>query len=122
MGTGENQPATDTETPTVLKELELVSPRSYKRSALLYGFYQFQQWVKNNTIFFALSVLGLILCLILLRDYRREQRRYKSGRKKTQTPSAPLIESLQEQEISLFLFLLDKNERSSILLVNIFTK
>ncbi len=73
---------TDTETPTVLKELELVSPRSYKRSALLYGFYQFQQWVKNNTIFFALSVLGLILCLILLRDYRREQRRYKSGRKK----------------------------------------
>ena len=73
---------TDTETPTVLKELELVSPRSYKRSALLYGFYQFQQWVKNNTIFFALSVLGLILCLILLRDYRREQRRYQSARKK----------------------------------------
>ena len=73
---------TDTETPQELARIELTSPRSYKRSALLYGFHQFQLWVKAHTVFFGLTVLGLVLCLILIRDYRREQRRYKSARKK----------------------------------------
>ena len=73
---------TDTETPQELARIELTSPRRYQRSALLYGFHQFQEWVKAHTVFFGLVVLGLILCLILIRDYRREQRRYKSARKK----------------------------------------
>lgn len=62
---------TDTETPQELARIELTSPRSYKRSALLYGFHQFQLWVKAHTVFFGLTVLGLVLCLILIRDYRR---------------------------------------------------
>ncbi|MFR9256154.1 MAG: hypothetical protein ACLVJ6_12005 [Merdibacter sp.] len=62
---------TDTETSQELARIELTSPRRYQRSALLYGFHQFQQG-SAHTVFRA-GCAGLILCLILIRDYRREQ-------------------------------------------------
>ena len=62
----------------ILKQMDLHSPAEYKRNPVLYGFHQFQLWVKDHLIFSSLTVLGLVLLLILYRDYQREERRYRT--------------------------------------------
>ena len=66
----------------ILKQMDLKSDREYRRSSVLYGFHLFSSWVKEHVIFSSLTVLAVILLLILYRDYRREERRYRTEKRK----------------------------------------
>ena len=70
------------EQKTVLKQMDLVSPKEYRRNPVLYGFHQFSLWVREHMIFSFLTVLAVVLLLILYRDYQREERRYRTLKRK----------------------------------------
>ena len=71
---------TDGEQPQLLLSRTLNSPRTYRRSALLVGIDQVLQWIRSHLAVTFLGALAVVLCLILLRDWHREQRRYRTPR------------------------------------------
>lgn len=72
----------DEENAPVLYVQDLVSPKTYKRSWLLYTGHQIGSWIQSNLILSGLILLGLVMILILIRDWKWEQKRYKTMKKR----------------------------------------